>query len=566
MARFLFVACTLLLVSAVARAGIVKYTFNVSEMKIRRLCQERTIVTVNGLFPGPTINAREGDAVVIRVVNQSPYNMSIHWHGIFQLLSGWADGPSYVTQCPIRPGNSYTYRFKIVGQEGTLWWHAHVSFLRATVHGALIILPRAGTKAYPFPKPYREVPILLGEWWNANVVDVEDEALTTGRSANISDAFTINGSPGDLYPCSSDHTFKLAVLPGKTYLLRIINSALNSQLFFKIAGHSLTVVAIDAAYTTPYRTEVVVLAPGQTIDALLAADAPPACYYMAANAYDSLQIVPFDNTTTTGILYYASAGLPSSPPVMPLMPAFNDTPTAHRFYSNLTGLLYKGTPPVPLQVDERMFITIGMNLVPCDHGGAGCLGPFGEKFAASMNNVSFQLPSKMSLLQAHFSGVPGIYTLDFPDRPPAAFDYSNRELQKNLELLQTAKATRVKRLKYNSTMEIAFQNTALLGAESHPVHLHGFNFFVLAQGFGNYDPAEAEKLFNLVHPQVRNTIAVPVAGWAVIRFVANNPGVWVMHCHLDTHLPYGLATVFLVENGPTAASTLPPPPKDLPRC
>lgn len=67
-----------------------------------------------------------------------------------------------MTQCPIRPGNSYTYRFKIVGQEGTLWWHAHVSFLRATVYGALIILPRAGTKAYPFPKPYGEVPILLG--------------------------------------------------------------------------------------------------------------------------------------------------------------------------------------------------------------------------------------------------------------------------------------------------------------------------------------------------------------------------------------------------------------------
>lgn len=48
-------------------------------MKVRRLCQERTIVAVNGLFPGPTINAREGDAVVIRVVNQSPYNMTIHW-------------------------------------------------------------------------------------------------------------------------------------------------------------------------------------------------------------------------------------------------------------------------------------------------------------------------------------------------------------------------------------------------------------------------------------------------------------------------------------------------------
>ncbi|KAM0948344.1 putative laccase [Dioscorea sansibarensis] len=85
------------------------------------------------------------------------------WHGIFQLLSGWADGPSYVTQCPILPGNKYTYKFNIIAQEGTLWWHAHFSSLRTTVYGALIIQPRAGPNAYPFPKPYKEVPILLGD-------------------------------------------------------------------------------------------------------------------------------------------------------------------------------------------------------------------------------------------------------------------------------------------------------------------------------------------------------------------------------------------------------------------
>lgn len=82
-------------------------------------------------------------------------------HGIFQKLSGWADGPEYVTQCPIVPGNSYTYKFKITGQEGTLWWHAHSSWLRATVHGALIIRPKSG-HSYPFPKPHKEVPILFG--------------------------------------------------------------------------------------------------------------------------------------------------------------------------------------------------------------------------------------------------------------------------------------------------------------------------------------------------------------------------------------------------------------------
>lgn len=97
------------------------------------------------------------------------YNIYIYYghgrrHGIFQLLTAWADGPNMITQCPIRPGKSYTYKFNIIGQEGTLWWHAHVSILRATVYGALIILPREGPKAYPFPQPYEEVPILLGTY------------------------------------------------------------------------------------------------------------------------------------------------------------------------------------------------------------------------------------------------------------------------------------------------------------------------------------------------------------------------------------------------------------------
>lgn len=82
-------------------------------------------------------------------------------HGVRQMRTGWADGPEFVTQCPIRPGGSYTYRFTVNGQEGTLWWHAHSSWLRATVYGALIIRPREG-EPYPFPKPNHETSILLG--------------------------------------------------------------------------------------------------------------------------------------------------------------------------------------------------------------------------------------------------------------------------------------------------------------------------------------------------------------------------------------------------------------------
>jgi laccase len=90
----------------------------------------------------------------------------------------------------------------------------------------------------------------------------------------------------------------------------------------------------------------------------------------------------------------------------------------------------------------------------------------------------------------------------------------------------TTKSTKVKTLAYNATVEVVLQNTVLVVRESHPMHLHGHNFFVLAQGFGNFHQDATEKQYNLVNPLERNTLAVPTSGWAVIRFVANNLGIY----------------------------------------
>ncbi|PIA54508.1 hypothetical protein AQUCO_00900808v1 [Aquilegia coerulea] len=566
MARSIFfLAFALALLSSLASAMVVEHTFNVGNLTVRRLCGQQVITAVNGSLPGPTVKIHEGDKLIVHVHNHSPYNMTIHWHGVFQLQTGWADGPAYITQCPITPGNSYTYKFNVTGQEGTLWWHAHVSVLRATVHGALIIRPRRG-RSYPFPKPYKEVPIVLGEYWDADIMEVERQALATGGGPNNSDAYTINGQPGDLYRCSSNQTYKLDVVQGKTYMLRIINAALNNQLFFKLAGHRFKVVTIDSSYTEPYDTDVIVVAPGQTTDALFTANQPIGDYYMAASAYSSAPGLPFANGTTTGIVHYN--GATSARPLMPVQPAANDTITAHRFYSNLTSLTTgPHWLPCPVVIDDQMFVTIGLGLAACG-GNNNCTNPFGSqyRFAGSMNNVSFQFPSRLSMLEAFHFGVNGIYTEDFPNRPPIEFDYTNRALNSSIPLMVTSKATRVKKVKFNATVEMVLQNTALINIENHPMHLHGFDFYVLAQGFGNFNRTRDSRKFNLYNPQERNTIAVPVGGWAVIRFRANNPGVWFMHCHLDVHLPWGLATAFVVENGPTPETSLLPPPPDLPQC
>ncbi|KAJ6832784.1 laccase-3-like [Iris pallida] len=561
-----FLSCFLLLLLSLlfshANAEDRYHDFVVQETQVKRLCNTHNIITVNGMFPGPTVEVNNGDTLIVNVKNKANYNVTIHWHGVRQMRTGWADGPEFVTQCPIRPGGSYTYRFTIQGQEGTLWWHAHSSWLRATVYGALIIHPKDNT-SYPFTKPKREAPVILGEWWNANPIDVVRQATKTGAAPNTSDAFTINGEPGDLYKCSSKDTTVIPVAPGETNLLRFINAALNTELFVSIAGHSMTVVAVDASYTKPFTTNVLMLGPGQTTDVLINTNQPPSRYYIAARAYASAQGVPFDNTTTTAILDYvcSCSNKPGSnvPPALPTLPAFNDTNSATAFTA---GLRSPSKVAVPSPVDESLFVTVGLGLFNCPQGQT-CGGPNNTRFGASMNNVSFVLPQTYSILQAHHQGVRGVFTSDFPSAPPVQFDYTGNVSR---SLWQPAQGTKIYRLQYGSVVQVVLQGTSIFAGENHPIHIHGYDFYILAEGFGNFDAKTDTSKFNLVDPPMRNTVGVPVNGWAVIRFVADNPGVWLVHCHLDVHITWGLAMAFLVEDGEGELQTLEEPPEDLPLC
>jgi len=74
----------------------------------------------------------------------------------------------------------------------------------------------------------------------------------------------------------------------------------------------------------------------------------------------------------------------------------------------------------------------------------------------------------------------------------------------------------------------------------HPIHLHGHTFAVLGVGKGVYDPSKKREL-KFTNPPRRDVIGIPANGWTVIRFKADNPGVWPFHCHIDWHFTAGLA-------------------------
>uniref|UniRef100_A0A803M5B3 Laccase n=1 Tax=Chenopodium quinoa TaxID=63459 RepID=A0A803M5B3_CHEQI len=123
-----------------------------------------------------------------------------------------------------------------------------------------------------------------------------------------------------------------------------------------------------------------------------------------------------------------------------------------------------------------------------------------------------------------------------------------------------------RKLRSLNTPQFPAKDTNLLSVESHPFHLHGYNFFVVGTGVGNFDPIKDAAKFNLVDPPERNTVGVPTGGWTSIRFRVDNPGVWFMHCHLELHTGWGLKIAFMVEDGPGPEYSVLPPPKDLPHC
>ncbi|XP_044483480.1 laccase-4-like [Mangifera indica] len=546
----LLIAC---LLPASVECLVRHYNFNVVMKNTTKLCSTKPIVTVNGKFPGPTLIAREDDTLLVKVVNHVHYNVTIHWHGVKQLRTGWADGPAYITQCPIQPGQTYVYNFTLTGQRGTLLYHAHILWLRATLHGAIVILPKRGV-LYPFPKPHQEVVIVLAEWWKSDVQAVINEALQSGLAPNVSDAHTINGYPGPVSNCASERGYTLPVEPGKTYMLRVISAALNQNLFFKIAGHKFTVIEVDASYTKPFKTEMVLMAPGQTTNLLLETNLGTGKFMVTASPFKDAPVV-VNSRTATGMLHYFGT-FDDTTTIVTIPSAQNDTPLVDNFTVALRSLNSKEYPTrVPLKIDHSLFFTIGLGINPCET----CVN--GNHVVAYINNVTFNMPS-ISLLQAHFFNIKGVYTDDFPRNPPNKYNYTGTQPTN----VQTMNGTRVYRLRYNSTVQLVLQNTAMLAPESHPIHLHGFNFFAIGSGLGNYNADKHPKKFNLVDPVERNTISVPGGGWMAIRFIADNPGVWFMHCHLEVHSTWGLEMAFVVENGKGPNESLLPPPNDLPKC
>ncbi|KAK4601574.1 hypothetical protein RGQ29_010935 [Quercus rubra] len=484
---------------------IVHKPYEVKNTFFERLCRNKTMLTVNGGFPGPTIHVRKGNRAYVM-------------HGVKQPRNSWSDSLENITQCPIKRGKNFTYE------------------TRATVHGAIVILLEANT-TYPFPEPVTEQVLILGEWFKGDVKEIIDNATATGADPTLSDAYTINGQPGFPNNCSTDTSYKLTVEYGKTYLLRLVNAVMNEEMFFGIAKHNFTVVAHDGAYIKPVTTSYIMITPGQTMDILLTANQSPSHYYIAATPFFDSN-APYDSTNTSAILQYTgNYTLPSSIPY-PTLPNVTDQDAADNFTTRIRSLASAEHPiNVPENITTQIFIAVSVNQIL--YANASCGGPNGNRLAASLNNGIFVTPS-IDILQAYYRSLTGVFGSDFPSQPPYIFNLAKRDVGNNT--LYPRQGTKARLINYGEAVEIVFQGTNVGNAENHPMHLHGFSFYLVGTGYGNFNATSSPNFF------------------------ANNPGVWFMHCHLERHASWGMDTVLIVKNGTTAETSILPPPANLPTC
>ncbi|XVF63220.1 hypothetical protein PTKIN_Ptkin09bG0070300 [Pterospermum kingtungense] len=540
------------------RADVHYYDFFVRESNFTKFCTTKSMLVVNESYPGPEIRVHKGDTVFVNVHNQGNYGFTVHWHGVKQPRNPWSDGPEYVTQCPIQPGTNFTYEVILSDEIGTLWWHAHSDWTRGSVHGAFVILP-AENETYPFQTPDADQTIILQSWYNRDFLEIINEARATGTAPAQPDAYAINGHLGDTYGCPNDTIFRMQVDYQKTYLLRIINAAMNEENFFAITNHSLTVVAQDASYVQRFTSDYIVITPGQTMDVLVSANQNNGLYYMGTRPFTDSAAPPPNNITTAIFQYTNSYGGLGNASSIPL-PVTNDTDAARGFTSRIRNSNVTQNPQlhVPTDIDRHVYIAIATNNLPCDNCTTG------SRPAASLNNVSFLFP-QTDILQAYYNrSINGVFTTDFPLEPPVYYNFTGELAGLNTN---TSEGTRAVVLNYGEAVEIVLQATSFGGGGGHPIHLHGFSFYFVGYGLGNFNNVTDPSTYNLVDPPFINTVHVPRGGWVALRFFAENPGVWFMHCHFERHSFWGMDTVFIVKNGTTVdTSILPPPATGMPRC
>jgi FtsP/CotA-like multicopper oxidase with cupredoxin domain len=229
---------------------------------------ETDVFAYNGMVPGPTLELREGDRLIVHLRNELPESTTVHWHGLH--LPWYADGSPFH---PIPPGGQADFDFTIPpGTAGTYWYHPHPHHLTRDqvakgLFGAIVV--RAADDPLP---PLTEKLLILTD--NRLLPDGSVD-LPALRSPQGRVDFE-NGWEGDLLFVNGQIAPTIAIRSGEVQRWRVINAAAARVYRLAVAGHTLLHVGSDGGlFEHPVETTEVVLSNSERVELLVRGTGSP---------------------------------------------------------------------------------------------------------------------------------------------------------------------------------------------------------------------------------------------------------------------------------------------------
>ncbi|WAR05469.1 LAC1-like protein [Mya arenaria] len=555
--------------------------------------QTRLVTLANEQFPGPAIIVYRTQDVEINVQNDlHGQDVTIHWHGIDMHGTPWMDGVPYINHCPIASGQSFRYSFN-VNENGTYWWHSHIGTQRSNgLAGPFIVKEKT--------EPYENEHIMMVQDWNHDG-DSDFATQTIGASYDGRvkwNAFqTIDGGlwgsfrihsvlidgRGRYKDESTDVTIDTPlkvyrVVRGETYRFRVITTATYYPLRISVDQHKLQVTASDGFDLEPLTTESFVIFPGERYDFNITCDQEVANYWIRAVPF----VKDIDRTPVgEAILRYDGAG--------------NSYPTTSRDCISVDGCSVANCP-----FNYKSFRIYGDTT--CISQDKFMSAP-GTKSAPQYDKGNFRqyflnfgfVQGRASVNGRQFvSPTVNIYT------QPKQFSAPCEDNPDCDEDGKACSCMHVLKFPGDATIQIVLTNLVQSSnrkfGSNHPAHIHGHDFYVVKVGYPSYNeitgeidqptadivcenktgssdltcknPRWKDQSWDIELPEAninraffKDTVAIPSGGYVVIRFKADNPGVWNAHCHMEPHNNGGMRFI-LNESFPEQ----PKAPADLPIC
>jgi len=257
------------------------------------------VFAYNGHVPGPTLDVREGDHVIIHFKNDLPEATTVHWHGIH--LPYESDGSPFH---PIAPGESHVYDFTVrPGTAGTYWYHPHPDRRTGFAIGKGLfggIIVRAADDPLPSSIPDKLIILSDNRFLHDGTIDFPEPQSHHG---GIDEE---NGREGPILFVNGHVMPTLTIRSGEVQRWRIANASAGRIYRIALAGHSLLQIGSDGGlFEKPVEQKEILLTTGERVEVLVrGTDAPGTKSVLQNLPYDRYapQTRPADWQTTRDLL------------------------------------------------------------------------------------------------------------------------------------------------------------------------------------------------------------------------------------------------------------------------